>query len=335
LVAIEEFDLLGLILCGGSSPSKPHARLSEAVPELCSKSSMLLRELWKVIDTCLTWNEELYAPVEYSPAARSVNISGLNRTTWFQRPLSAEIDFLNITSCIDCVIYVPTHVHFCLIAGCHECTIIMGAVSAVCTVHTCEKISVHVAAHCFKMENSIDSAAYLFCHIPPILTGDTRGIKLAPFNVLYSQMNAVLQSAGMKLEAEYVNAWAHPICCTLGSPDETLSHRSGNLDELNTSTYHFVHPANFQPVVVPDSNPTPALRGETCQLCLPQVYDDALKNRGEEMQNFHKMLSEITDEGKRKRAQQAIQGHFREWLQSTGKARQLADLARLSGPQAA
>jgi hypothetical protein len=292
----------------------------------------------KAIEKSLTWNEEVYSPVEYNPAARAVNNTGLNRTTWFQRPLNSEIDFVTITSCIDCVIYVPTHVHFCLIAGCHECTIIMGAVSEVCTVHTCEKISVHVAAHCFKMENSIDSAAYLYCHIPPILTGDTRGIKLAPFNVLYSQMDAVLQSADMKLEAEYVDAWAHPICCTLGSLDETVGGgRSGSLDEPNHSTYHFVHPANFQPVVVPESpgGAAPSLRGQQWQLCLPQVYDDALKNRGDEMRNFHKMLAEITDEGKRKRAQQAIQGHFREWLQSTGKARQLAELARLTGQQAA
>jgi len=65
-------------------------------------------------------------------------------------------------------------------------------------------------------------------------------------------------------------------------------------------------------------------------LCLPQVYDDAVKSRAEEMRSFYQSLAEIGDEGKMKRAQQAIQGHFREWLQSTGKSRQLADLARMA-----
>merc|ERR1740121_1542987 len=90
--------------------------------------------------------------------------------------------------------------------------------------------------------------------MPPILTGDTRGIKLAPFNVLYSKMTEVLERANMKLDPEYVDAWAHPVCCTLGSPDETFGGRSctGILDEENHSTYHFVHPAQFMPVVVPE-----------------------------------------------------------------------------------
>lgn len=72
-------------------------------------------------------------------------------------------------------------------------------------------------------------------------------------------------------------------------------------------------------------------RGLPYKLCLPQVYDDALRAREEAMKVFHKMLAEITDEGQRKRAQQSIQGHFREWLSNTGKARQLADLAKMQG----
>jgi alcohol dehydrogenase YqhD (iron-dependent ADH family) len=65
-------------------------------------------------------------------------------------------------------------------------------------------------------------------------------------------------------------------------------------------------------------------------LCLPEVYDEAYKTRIQEMHAVHQQLAEITDENKRRRAQMAIQGHFREWLQSTGKSRQLADLARMA-----
>merc|ERR1712113_94 len=173
-------------------------------------------------------------------------------------------------------------------------------------------MGIHVAAHSFKMENSVDSSAYLYCHVPPILTGDTRGIKLAPFNILYSQISQVLQSANMNLDPEYVDTWAHPVCCTLGSPDETLG-RSGDLEETNHSTFHFVHPSMFHPVIVPESNSRPLI-GNAMPLCLPQVYDDALKSRKEEMIDIHRQLAAIADEGtKKKRAQQAIQGHFREW----------------------
>lgn len=337
-VSADEFDILGLILCSGSSLSQPLKKPSEGVPELCSKRSLPLKELRRAFEKNLVWNEEIYPavePTQHSPAglapetgvAKTVNISGLTKQTWFQNPKDTEIQFLNITSCTDCTIYITSRVHFCLIAGCHECTIVMSAVSALCTINHCEKISTHTAAHCFKMENSTDSSAFLFCHISPILTGDTRGIKLAPFNVLSQGLTATLRGANMKLEPEYVDTWAHPVCCALGSPDETLSGRSGILDESNNTVYHFVHPANFQPVIVP--GPVFVMPSQAA-LCLPQVYDDAFKSREEEMRDFQKSFAELGDEGKRKRAQQTIQGHFREWLQATGKSRQLADLARMA-----
>lgn len=339
-VSAEELDLLGLVLCAGNSKSQPLDRLSEAVPEFVGKRSLPLKDVKKIVDKILVWNDVLYTSVEHSLAAqapleaglsRTVTVSGQSKTTWFQRPPNSDIDILSITSCNECTIYITGQARFCLVAGCHDCTIIMSAVSGLCTIQNCEKISIHVSAHCFKMENSIDSSAYLYCHLPPILTGDTRGIKLAPFNVLYSQMGAALQGAGMTPDPDYVDVWAHPVCCTLGAPDETLGGRSGMLDEPNHSTYHFVHPDVFQPVVVPEHGAGAASRraGQSV-LCLPQVYDDALKSREEEMKAFHRLFSDIADETKKRRAHQAIQGHFREWLQATGKHRQLLDLAKMA-----
>eukprot|EP00927_Polykrikos_kofoidii_P008512 TRINITY_DN13531_c0_g3_i1.p1 TRINITY_DN13531_c0_g3~~TRINITY_DN13531_c0_g3_i1.p1 ORF type:complete len:550 (+),score=94.77 TRINITY_DN13531_c0_g3_i1:140-1789(+) len=337
-VSADEFDVLGLILRGGHNCRTPLKRLSEAVPELCTKKSMPMKDLRKYVEKTLVWNDEIYPSGDtcsHSPSqpfdvavGRTLNISGMSKTTWFQRPQSGEVDFLNITSCTDCIIYITFQVRLCLIAGCHECTIVMGPVSALCTVQNCEKISTHCAAHSFKMENCIDSCAFLYCKIPPILTGDTRGIKLAPYNVLYSTIGELLQVGGMTPEVEFVDIWAHPVCCTLGQVDETLGARSGSFDDSSNSTYHFVHPKSFQPVVIPEVNGRTAIQRPV--LCLPQVYDDAFQSRVEEMQDFHQQLASINDEGKRKRAQQAIQGHFREWLQTTGKSRQLADLARMA-----
>jgi hypothetical protein len=171
----------------------------------------------------------------------------------------------------------------------------------------------------------------VYCHVPPILSGDTRGINLAPFNVLYSGMDAALESAGMKLEVPHVDEWARPLCCTLGSPDETLGGRSASHDESTSSSYHFVHPKEFHPVLVPEMSAVAVARpGAT--LCIPQVYDEALKIRVEELRKFHKQLSEIPNEEKKANAHNVIQGHFREWLHATGKSRQLADLARMYGP---
>jgi hypothetical protein len=180
------------------------------------------------------------------------------------------------------------------------------------------------------MENCIDSSAFVYVRSPPILTGDTRGIKLAPYNVLYSQAVKTLAVAGLSFDTEFSDAWAHPICCTLGSPDETLGSRHKD-DLANNSTYHFVNPKDFQPVVIPEARKADPLTASSAPaLCLPEVYSEAFKDRMQEMRDFHELLAEISDDSKRKRAQLAIQGHFREWLQSTGKSKQLMDLARMA-----
>jgi len=339
-ISSEEFDMLGLILCGGVSLTQPLARLSEALPELAGKKSLPAKEVKKMVENILVWNDQLYSAQENTLGVQApigpgmpstYTVAGQSKTTVFQRPAQGEVDVLSITSCNECTIYITGQARFCLVAGCHDCTIVMAGVSGLCTIHNCEKISIHVAAHCFKMENSIDSSAYLYCHLPPVLTGDTRGIKLAPFNVLYSNMNAVLERANMAFDPEFVDVWAHPVCCTLGAPDETLGGRTGTLDDTNHSTYHFVHPDEFQPVIVPEQGTSPATSsGGKPVLCLPQVYDDALKSREEDMKAFQRLFADITDESKKRRAQQAIQGHFRDWLHSTGRSRQLADLAKLA-----
>jgi len=339
-VTAEEFDTMALVLCGGQSLMAPAPRISEANPDLLSKRTLPAKDLQRWAESVLVWNDELYPSVEQpttpalvEPWGATISIAGMSKATWFQRPSSTAIEYINITSCTDCVIYIISNSRFCLIDGCHDCTIIMPGVSAVCSVKHCEKISIHVAAHCFKIENSIDSSAHIYCHVPPILSGDTRGIKLAPFNVLYSKMDALLASIDMTLDPRHVDTWAHPVCCTLGSPDETLGGRAGSFDDSHTSTYQFVHPKNFQPVIIPESNRRGSFanpKDVPSNLCLPQVYEDAMQTRAEEMRGFHRMLSEIKDEDKRRRAQQAIQGHFREWMQSTGKSRHLADLARIA-----
>eukprot|EP00438_Fugacium_kawagutii_P000707 Skav220048 [mRNA] locus=scaffold2981:393509:412211:- [translate_table: standard] len=237
-ITAEEFDVLGgLILCGGSSKTQPLWKLS----------SMPSADLRKAVLKLLVWNEDVYTlrqmwrkmawtgppgvflwatsaavPVTHhamsvtvqtpeEPRAKTLNISNVLRGIWFHRrdsarqPHNAEIEYLNIADCKDSTIYVTARIRYCLITGCESTTIILG-VSTICTTHNCEKVSVHVAAHCYKMENCIDTSAYCsrYCHIPPIITGDTRGhvrIKLAPYNVLHSHMASVLHGSQDRIQS--------------------------------------------------------------------------------------------------------------------------------------
>mmetsp|Transcript_57867 Transcript_57867/g.102829 ORF Transcript_57867/g.102829 Transcript_57867/m.102829 type:complete len:516 (+) Transcript_57867:26-1573(+) len=327
-IAEDEFDLLGMVMCAGTTKSNPLWKASEALPDFLQNGSMPATDVKQQALKLITWNDTIYTtntaqPVQ-EPAAKTLNLLNLNKATWFHRPHNADIDHLNIVDCKDSTIYVTARMAFCLISGCEGSTIVLGGVSTLCTAQNCEKVSIHVAAHCYKLENCIDTTSYLYCHIPPIITGDTRGVKLAPYNVLHSRLASVLQGSHIPLEQDFVDVWAHPVCCTAGM-DETLRSRITSSEEQN-SNYQFVHPTKFFPVVVPEWGP----RGEPPSLVLPEVYHKAMTDQQEEMAAFHKKLSSISNDAARKKAQDALQGVFRDWLTSTGKARQLSDLAKYS-----
>eukprot|EP00435_Cladocopium_sp_Y103_P051455 s1338_g16.t1 len=129
-ITAEEFDILGLILCGGTSKTQPLWKLSDALPELASKSSMPTAELRKAVVKLLCWNEDIYttdvAKDGLEPRAKTLNISNVLRGIWFHRPHNAEIEYLNIADCKDSTIYVTARIRYCLITGCENTTIILG-----------------------------------------------------------------------------------------------------------------------------------------------------------------------------------------------------------------
>eukprot|EP00435_Cladocopium_sp_Y103_P054349 s1338_g17.t1 len=110
----------------------------------------------------------------------------------------------------------------------------------------------------------------------------------------------------MTLDSNFVDVWAYPICCTAGMQNDTLS-RDAFQEEQNT-TYHFVHPSKFFPVVVPETGP----RGVAPQLVLPE-------ERQEEIRQVMNQLKGISNETAQRKAQERIQSCFKDWLQSTGK----------------
>ncbi|CAE8694231.1 unnamed protein product, partial [Polarella glacialis] len=149
-IRAEDFDVLGLVFCAGTTKTQPLFKLSEALPDLVSAASLPPVEVRKAVQKLLVWNDDFYArdgaqPVQ-EPSAKTLNIMGVNKATWFHRPHNAEIEFLNIVDCKDSAFYVTARVRFCLISGCDGTNVILGGVSTLCTAFNCEKVSIHVAA---------------------------------------------------------------------------------------------------------------------------------------------------------------------------------------------
>jgi len=93
---------------------------------------------------------------------------------------------VSIRDCEESHVYLDSNVESLLISSCVNCTIFVAAVSKVCTIEKCEKVTVCVAANTLRIGSCVDSI--INCYVPsfsPIVYGDTRSLRLSPHNASY------------------------------------------------------------------------------------------------------------------------------------------------------
>ena len=85
-----------------------------------------------------------------------------------------------------------------LINSCVNCTIFVAAVSKVCTIEKCEHTTLIVAANNLRIGNCIDSQIHCYTpEQPPVVYGDTRNLRMAPHNAMYSHFQEHLSRASI------------------------------------------------------------------------------------------------------------------------------------------
>ena len=103
--------------------------------------------------------------------------------------------------CEESHIYIDSMVSCLLVSSCINCTIFVAAVSKTATIEKCENVTLIVAANQLRIGNCIDSLVHSYTHKhPPIVYGDTRNLRMAPHNVMYSNLPNHLVSANIKYE---------------------------------------------------------------------------------------------------------------------------------------
>ncbi|KAF4677507.1 hypothetical protein FOZ60_017305 [Perkinsus olseni] len=385
-VSSEAMDKLGILIAGGPSFGSPCKTLHEAVFALSGASSLRSRissspsiafeKLQGLIESNLVWNEVVYTPTlgtnksgpinTESPSScaigyRSLTLSGLSKTTILRDVArgSSATDLLYISNCSETVIYLTGPIRFAAVVGCVDCDIVVLCCTCQVSVANCERCNIHTITTAIRLESGVDVNLYTLTRNPPVITGDCRGIKLAPFNVLYSGSAALLKTAGMLdligTETELPNRhaagiWAHPTWCPLmpdaggdrASSASATSNRSSTgsagSDKQATQGYYLMAPESFNTVSFPE--PRSASReggldgGETVpKLALPEVYYDALEERRENHAKLCGQLDEIADSARRQQVSELMEGYFREWIANTNRTRQLVDLVRISQEQ--
>ena len=103
--------------------------------------------------------------------------------------------------CEDSNIYIDSAVSSVLVSSCVNCTIFVAAVTKTATIEKCEGSTLIVAANQLRIGNCIDSLVHCYVpQYPPIVYGDTRNLRLAPHNVMYSHFLGHLERAQVKFE---------------------------------------------------------------------------------------------------------------------------------------
>lgn len=104
---------------------------------------------------------------------------------------------LAITDCSDVHMYLLQPFEHVTIAGCTGCTIVVGAVAGLLFIVDCERTTVTSAARRIIISNSCDVLHCVFTPSPPLLVGDNRNCRFAPYNTYYDGLRDDLLATGM------------------------------------------------------------------------------------------------------------------------------------------
>lgn len=228
------------------------------------------------------------------PQNRNWNvIANISRSTTVDPTQSNRV---YVNDCDNAYIYLTERMNSLYIANCRNVTIFCHH-AKICTLVQCERVSLHLLCDFVKLDNCIDCTCYVATKLPPLVCGDSRGLKLAPLNV--ARDHKKLLEENPDLARDYATKWSQPICSNL-----QMSHQ-------------FVNPRHFTILTPPGY-----FKGR--DLLLPPVYEEAIKAANRNIESKKEKINEASRE-----AQLRIYQEFERWLTKTKKIGQLNDLTKL------
>lgn len=276
----------------------------------------------------LSWNDILFPAFDVNgPAEHTVLTSpdvlrkcllicNQTKTTILEPAMKSDRHpvSVHIVNCSDTTIYLSEKVQFVSLVGCTDCELVALAVTGGIVVNNCDKLIVRAVTASLRFENATDCSAFAYTTRAIILTADTRGITLAPFNVLHSKHHDLLNAkTGLYPDASHSTTWALPICCTL----------------TDSSSYVILSPDKIRLVNFPEFH----LLGGSIKLavCWPDVYATALSEKLAQYEQIKDEIAAIADPGSIHKVNSVIAGHFREWVTANNKTKTMVDIIKQHG----
>eukprot|EP01054_Gregarina_sp_Poly1_P010727 Gregarina_sp_Poly_1__10726@NODE_814_length_6190_cov_237_531439_g591_i0_p1_GENE_NODE_814_length_6190_cov_237_531439_g591_i0NODE_814_length_6190_cov_237_531439_g591_i0_p1_ORF_typecomplete_len745_score91_44TBCC/PF07986_12/1_9e20CAP_C/PF08603_11/3_6e03CAP_C/PF08603_11/3_2e05_NODE_814_length_6190_cov_237_531439_g591_i01132347 len=256
-----------------------------------------------------------------SASADHILISGKKREIFFL-PSSQSRCNVCVTDCSDCVVFANSAFTEVKIVNVRNCRLVFPCVSGTVSVHFCKNITLHSASVGCLISNAYDVKAYLLTATPPVIVGDTRDLSVAPYNIEFSHLLELLNSAGLGFNSSLSN-WCAPIVCPLSAMGRTSTPRETVKSEYQEEgmTPTVLKPQEFDILHVPcDSTKFPITTGN---LILPEkyakIYLDEQQRKQIALANFLKKLDACPTAEERRCFMQRVESRFSEWLQNNRK----------------
>ena len=228
---------------------------------------------------------------------------------------------IKILNCEDSQIFIDSLVCNIKISNCSNCIIFCAAVQKFTTIELCRNTSICIFTNFLKIGNCIDCKFNFFSCQEPVLYGDNKSLILGPHNVAYSGLESLIKSSKLNYTNGKDDLFASPI----------LMHYNPNVSSSNVltikNTYEIQALKDFTQMITPFNKEEITYNGF---LITPIEYLQTLKNQSNVLFELKEKInnSKLNDQ-QEKLLHEAIQGHFKEWLQSTGKMKNICDIIKV------
>ena len=118
---------------------------------------------------------------------------------------------LRVESCDSSSVFVLAVFKSISVIGCRGCNVFCGICSGAARIEHCESCNVQVAAVRLFASNVVDSDIYLLTPKSPLVCGECRCMRLAPFNITAPDLQSLLTCAGLGSDRCAVSRWDAPL----------------------------------------------------------------------------------------------------------------------------
>ncbi|TDH69456.1 hypothetical protein CCR75_004399 [Bremia lactucae] len=224
---------------------------------------------------------------------------------------SWDLNDILLTSMIDTTTLLNTNV---TITACKNCRIITAPNVGILLLERCENVQITSLSGLIRVSNCLDTRLNVYTLSPIIVSGETLGVVLGPYNTNYPGLKQQLKTLPFLYHVDLQGSWNQFL----------------DLDtEKDTPCVSLQVPETFNDVCIPVKGAT----GVNCMerpFPIPSEYNAVLQNHYETVEKLRQLVtSDEFDLTKKRTMEVVIQYKFKEWLSSTSNVRQILDLVHL------